>query len=159
MQELPRHIAVIPDGNRRWAEIRGKPCQEGHAEGVKKFQEISRAAFEMGIPCFTFWAASEKNLTRRNLAEVEFLTSLFCEKLENEQALRECIKYEVRVKVPGRWNEILKNSRLLRAVSAIEQKTQTFKKHHLTLPFGYSEKQEMLQAIKNLFRYMLKKRP
>jgi undecaprenyl diphosphate synthase len=133
---------VIADGPKLKAGLvtRGMP---------REFQEISRAAFKMGIPYFTFWAASEKNLIGRDPTEVRFLVSLFCEKLESERTFKECSKYGVRVKVSGRWNEILKNERLLRAITAIERKTQMFNKHYLTLPFGYSGKQEMLLLIRD----------
>lgn len=159
MQELPRHIAIIPDGNRRWAETWNESCREGHIRGVKRLREISAAAFEMGITYFTFWATSEDNLTKRSPAEIEFLTSLFCEELESGHALKECFKREVRVTVAGRWKEILKNERLnkrlSRAVASIERATMLFKKHRLTLLFGYSGKQEMLQTIRDLCDYML----
>src|SRR3990167_9220279 len=68
---LPRHIAVIPDGNRRWAKHRGLPLSEGYREGAKRFLEIAEEIFNIGIPYYTFGAASEKNLTGRDKYEID----------------------------------------------------------------------------------------
>jgi undecaprenyl diphosphate synthase len=150
MQELPRHISVIPDGNRRWAAKHGLPPFEGHRRGIQNFRDISESALDMGIEFFTFWAASEDNLLKRNPLEVNFLVSLLCKELENERTLKECQKRQVMVKIPGRWDEILKNERLLRAITAIERETRLFRKHCLTLLFGYDGRCEMVEAIKDI---------
>ncbi len=159
---LPRHIAIIPDGSRRWAAKHGLPAFEGHRRGVQNFRDISESAFDLGVGYFTFWAASEDNLIKRSPLEVQFLVSLFCEELEGKRTLEECLEREVRVSVLGRWDEILKNERLLRAVTAIERRTLLFeifeRKHHLTLYFGYSGKQEMLRVIKDLYDSVLEGR-
>ena len=65
MEHIPKHIAVIPDGNRRWAKKQGLPGHEGHVEGMKRFGDIAREALRLGVDYFTFWAASESNLKKR----------------------------------------------------------------------------------------------
>ena len=83
---LPRHVFIIPDGNRRWAMSRHLAPWEGHIQGRERFHEISDVAFECGIPYFTFWAASEDNLTKRDPLEIHFLTELLQKELEGDIA-------------------------------------------------------------------------
>jgi undecaprenyl diphosphate synthase len=143
-------VAIIPDGNRRWAAGRGLSSSEGHREGGKNFREISDAAFKLGVKYFTFWVASEDNLLKRNPLEIKFLVSLFKEELESEETLRRCREGETRLRVLGRWNEILENRGLRNAVASIEDSTRHFDKHCLTLLFGYDGRRELLEAIKNI---------
>ena len=76
MENIPTHIAIIPDGNRRWATERELPPWEGHRKGSEQFKHISEAAFQLGVSYITFWAASEDNLTKRNPLEITFLVNL-----------------------------------------------------------------------------------
>ncbi len=148
--QLPMHVAIIPDGNRRWAKERGKPGFEGHLEGAKRFREISKTAFEMGIRYFTFWGASIDNLEKRSPEEVRFLVELLKEELGNGRFLRECLENKIRFRMPGMWHEILKDEALFRIVANVEGKTCCFNGRHLTLLFGYSGEQEMIEAISDL---------
>lgn len=145
--KLPKHLAVIPDGNRRWARKRGLLPWEGHREGFKRFREISETAFRMGTPYFTFWAASEDNLTKRSRIEVKFLVSLLKEALGNKKLFESLKENDVCLKVIGKWNEILKDKKLSRVIAEIEEKTRAFKRHRLTVLFGYDGRREMLDAI------------
>ena len=158
IQNLPRHVAIIPDGNRRWANERGRPGFEGHIEGAKRFHEVVGAAFEMGLPIFTFWAASVDNLTKRSPKAVAGLVSLLKQELSDESTLQMCCENEVRFRMSGEWDEILENDELSRLVTNLERRTLGFKKCHLILQFGYSGKREMLQAIKDLCDSALEKR-
>lgn len=155
---LPKHVAIIPDGNRRWARERGRPGFEGHIEGVKRFREISRAAFEMGgIRYFTFWAASFDNLTKRSPEEVAGLVSLLKQELADESTLQMCCENEVHFRTSGEWDEILQDNELLGLVTNLDRRTLHFKKHHLTLRFGYSGKREMLGAVRELCYHAVEK--
>ena len=70
MANLPKHIVVIPDGNRRWARSRGLMAFLGHEEGAKRLEEILEAALDLKIPYFTFWGTSLDNVTKRSKEEV-----------------------------------------------------------------------------------------
>ena len=74
---VPKHIAVIPDGNRRWARQRGLLAFLGHEEGAKRLEEILDMALELKIPYFTFWGASVDNMTERPKKDVNFLFKVF----------------------------------------------------------------------------------
>ncbi|MDP3995852.1 MAG: undecaprenyl diphosphate synthase family protein, partial [bacterium] len=64
-KNIPEHVAIIPDGNRRWARKRGLHPWVGHEVGAKKFEKVLEKALELKIPYLTFWAGSWDNLTKR----------------------------------------------------------------------------------------------
>ena len=109
MKDLPKHLVAIPDGNRRWAKNKGLVPWEGHREGVKKFWEVCEEVFQMGVPYFTFWAASEDNLKKRSRIEVKFLVLILKNELFDKSLFGRLEKNEVRLRVFGRWNEILES--------------------------------------------------
>lgn len=153
MQKLPCHIAIIPDGNRRWAEKERKHRSEGHIEGVERFREISKAVFEIGIPYFTFLAASEYNLKKRNPSEVQLLVSLLQHELEEKSTLENCLESEIRVRVIGNWYNILHNDGLLHSIQLLQNRTREFDQHFLTILFGYSGTHELSDAVKTICKY------
>lgn len=134
----PKHVLAVPDGSRRWAEKHGRPRFEGHLEGAKRFREISKSALEMGIPYFTFWAASYNNLTKRSHSEVQALFSLLRHELEAENTLSDMLEGKVKFRVIGDWFEAKHDTYLLDVIRHLERKTRDFSQHHLTLLFGYN---------------------
>lgn len=150
---LPTHVAIIPDGNRRWAKERGRPGFEGHIEGAKRFREISKAAFEIGIRYFTFWAASEDNLRNRDIAEVAQLVLLFRKELEKWQTLNNCLKNKIRFRVFGRGHRIVNDDRLPSTITALQERTKEFDQRFLTILFGYNGVHEMVEAVKMVWRF------
>jgi undecaprenyl diphosphate synthase len=82
------HVALIPDGNRRWAKKRGLPLWQGHIEGAKTLEKILEKAWEMKIPYFTFWGSSLDNITKRSKEEVKvvafFVSKIFQEAFERK---------------------------------------------------------------------------
>ncbi|MDD3607377.1 MAG: undecaprenyl diphosphate synthase family protein, partial [Candidatus Moranbacteria bacterium] len=76
-ENLPFHVAIIPDGNRRWARKRGLEPWIGHEEGAKIIENISQQALDMGIRCITFWGSSIDNLTKRPIQEKLFLLDIY----------------------------------------------------------------------------------
>ena len=150
-KNLPQHIAIIPDGNRPPARSTGLISVEGHREGFKRFREIAEAAFSIGIPFFTFWGASEDNLTKRSKIEVNFLVTLFQRKLEEELRSDFFTKNQIRVRVIGRWETLLNNpAKLKRLITEVEGQTRSFQKNRLTILFGYDGRSEMLEAVKKI---------
>jgi undecaprenyl diphosphate synthase len=147
---LPRHVAIIPDGNRRWARKRGLPSGEGHRQGVKKFHEIMDEAFLKGISHMTFWAASEDNLTKRSRFEVKLLVTLFRNELVSEEFQEKLMRDKIRIRFVGRWSEILRDAGLDKSIRALEAKTSHFRDFHLTILFGYDGRREMVGAIEKI---------
>lgn len=149
-KNLPRHVAVIPDGNRRWARGRGLLALQGHREGRLRFREIREAVWRLGIPYFTFWAASEDNLSKRSRTEVKLLALLMRQELRRVLAQKEFITKELRIRVIGRWYDILKDKTLKGLAEQLEGASRSFTRHHLTILFGYNGDREMIEAIEKI---------
>lgn len=149
---IPHHIFVIPDGNGRWATRKELPRLCGHSEGVKRFYEIADAAFRLDISYFTFWALSGDNFLKRELTEVGHIFSLLRETLEGEFA-EKLVANEIRLRVIGRWRNIIPDVELIRMIEDLESRTRYFKDKNLTILLGYSGKDEMVLAVKNIACY------
>jgi undecaprenyl diphosphate synthase len=149
-EKLPKHLVLIPDGNRRWAKVKGLAPWEGHRRGIHIFYGLSAAAFRFGIPYVTLWAASEDNLTKRDPVEVKFLLTFIKNYLREELKTKRFIKEEISLQVLGRWGEILKDPELNHLIDQLADQTKSFTKHHLTILLAYDGKREMLEAIKKI---------
>ena len=144
------HIAVIPDGNRRLARRRGLPGPQGHVEGMKKFGEVAKETFRLGVRYFTFWAASESNLTKRTKEEVAVLMMLFRDEIVRQLQAKEFDELHVRVRVHGKGLEILGDKKFTDAVRDLEEKSSKYTDKQLTILFGYNGTTEMLEAIQSI---------
>ena len=149
-ENIPNHVALIPDGNRRWATSQGLAPTAGHEEGVKRFWELSETLLRKGVTHVTFWGASSDNLRKRSPLEVKFLATLAKNGLSDPKLLSKFIENEIKVRVVGKWDEILHDSGLAQAVADLESKTEHFTKRTLTILFGYSGIEEVLDAIPKL---------
>ncbi len=147
---FPSHLAIIPDGNRRWAKQQGLLPWEGHRAGAAQFQTIARAAFKSGIPFLTLWAASEDNLLKRSKIEIEWLVKIFTEHIQKDSFFEELRENQTRFRVLGRGREIVKNKALENAIAGLEAKTGLFARQNLTILFGYDGRAEMTDAIERL---------
>lgn len=146
---VPHHIAIIPDGNRRWAKAQGLDPWKGHEEGSKRFEDVSEAAFQEGVSYVTFWAASEDNLKKRPTTEVAELLRLIKNYLSMENGVQKFIENKIRVRVLGRWQELLPKVMHNRILET-EQKTAHFAERNLTILLGYDGQSEMLAALNHL---------
>lgn len=100
-----RHLAIIPDGNRRWARAHGLSAQEGHRAGIAAIDAALRAAFDSGAECVTFWWGSPANLQKRDAEEVRGILSALSDWLTGAAPalLRE---YDARFSAYGRIDEL-----------------------------------------------------
>lgn len=145
--KIPTHLAIIPDGNRRWAKQQGLLPWEGHQKGAVQFRTIARAAFKTGISYLTLWAASEDNLLKRQKIEISALVSIFTEYIRDKESLEELREDQIRFRVLGRGREIVQSQKLDQAISDLEAETGSFVKHNLTILFGYDGRREMIDAM------------
>lgn len=143
---LPNHIAIIPDGNRRWAKTQRLNAWEGHTEGVKRFWDSSEYLHDSGINHVTYWAASYSNLKKRSKIEVRFLMKLLEEEIFKPEILERCLRNKVRVHVIGEWREFIKSKKLIDSIEKIERETAKFAKKTLNFLFAYDGQREMLAA-------------
>jgi len=146
---LCKHAAVIPDGNRRWAKNRNLPPWIGHQEGAQTLTKLLQKALDMDLYCFTFWCASWDNLTKRNEQEVNFLFRIFDEFFRKALDNKEIHGSKVRVQFLGRWRDIFPKS-TQEVMENIMEKTKGYDKHYLTFMVAYNGDDEMVDCVKNI---------
>lgn len=133
-----RHLAVIPDGNRRWAHQQGLSSAQGHQEGIRKVGEVAGWAYAFGLEVFTFWWGSPANLRRRS-PEERIVESLG-EWLQKEApSLLE--NWDAEVEVIGRWRELCPS--LLPAVEGVSSRRG---RRRLVVLMAYDGQEELLAA-------------
>jgi undecaprenyl diphosphate synthase len=144
---LPRHVAVIMDGNGRWATQRGLPRVAGHTEGVKAVRNIVRSAGELGIEFLTLYAFSSENWNRPT-HEVATLMSLLERSIARE--LPELMKRNVRFRAIGRPDGVPPAVR--RGIDRLEAATAPNSGLTLLMAFNYGGRDELVDACRALAR-------
>jgi undecaprenyl diphosphate synthase len=144
---LPRHIAVIMDGNGRWAQQRGLPRSEGHKAGVGAARGIVTECRKLGIECLTLYAFSQENW-RRPLDEVNALFSLLVEFLGRETSSME--RESIRLRALGEIDALPLAVRA--AVRHALQRTEHCSAMTVNLALNYSGREEILHAVRGLVR-------
>ncbi len=140
---FPRHVAIIMDGNGRWALERGLPRTEGHRQGVETLRRIVRHAAKRGIGYLTLYSFSSENWTRPE-AEVSFLMGLLQRFVQRD--LEELDKANIRVKVIGSRSG-LKPS-IIALLEQAEHTTEANTGMVLVVAFNYGARDEMLRAVR-----------
>jgi undecaprenyl diphosphate synthase len=142
---LPRHVAIIMDGNGRWAKKRGLPRTAGHKEGVKAVKRIVEAAIEARIEALTLYAFSVENWRRPRL-EVAAIMHLLYETTKRE--MREMVENNIRLTASGDLDGLSARRRhiLLKAIDKTKNNTGLV----LNLALNYSGRAEILQAVKRI---------
>jgi undecaprenyl diphosphate synthase len=138
---IPRHIAIIMDGNGRWANQRGKPRTFGHMAGAKTVREIVEHSRRTGVRCLTLYAFSSDNWSRPQ-DEVSALMRLFRRHLAAETP--KCVENDVRMSVVGRRDRL--SPELVHAIGAAEDATRECASLHLRLAVDYSARDTMVRA-------------
>lgn len=139
------HIAIIPDGNRRWAKQRGLPSLEGHRRGFEAATEISKRIRELGISTTTIWAFSTENW-KRTQEEVSYLMDIYCMLIDRD--LKEAIENEVKITHLGSKDRI--PQKLLKQIQNAEEQTREFKKFYLNIAIDYGGRDELIRAIQKV---------
>ena len=138
---VPRHVAIIMDGNGRWAKKRFLPRVGGHRKGVEAVREVVKACIERGIEYLTLFAFSSENW-RRPPEEVTFLMQLFLRSLEQE--VEKLHRNEIRFKVVGDLSAF--DPRIVELVRQGESLTKDNKRLTLTVAANYGGRWDILQA-------------
>jgi undecaprenyl diphosphate synthase len=143
--ELPRSVAIILDGNSRWAAARGLPTAEGHRAGTRALRRTVEAAIELGIESLTVYAFSTENWLRPT-AEVEDLMEIFGETIERE--LPDLAEQGVRTRFIGRRDRA--PDWLQEAMAHLERETEDKHRLQLWIAFDYGGRAEIVEAVKRL---------
>ncbi len=145
--ELPRHVAIIMDGNRRWARQRGVPELDGHSAGVEAIRGLLRHAVKRGIQVLTLYAFSRENWARTD-AEVVGLFGLLEAAIRSETA--ELREQGVRVQLLGRLDELPVETR--RSIESALDATAAGERLILNIAFNYAGRTELVDAIRRIVR-------
>ena len=142
---IPRHVAIIMDGNGRWAKQRNKERYEGHIAGVESVRASVRAAARNGVEWLTLYAFSTENWGRPT-AEVDAIMELFCRTVMGEA--KDLARQGVRVKIMGERTRFSES--VLKMIDHIESETADGQRLTLVLAFNYSARREMVLAAQSL---------
>jgi undecaprenyl diphosphate synthase len=145
IQRLPQHLALIMDGNGRWANERGLPRIAGHRQGAKAFKNLVRCCLDWGIPALTVYGFSTENW-RRPTREVNFLMALFERTLRKD--LVETQKLGVRLSFLGDLSPLPPSLRQVMEQS--RSSTQHDQRVHLTLAINYGSQSEITRVCRRL---------
>jgi undecaprenyl diphosphate synthase len=143
--ELPRHVAIIMDGNRRWARIRDLPELDGHAAGVEAIRALLRHAVRRGVPVLTLYAFSRENWARSD-EEVTGLFGLLEAAIRSET--EELQAQGVRIRLLGRLDELPDATRL--SIGEALDATAAGERLLLNIAFNYAGRTEIVDAVRQL---------
>ena len=144
---VPKHIAIIPDGNRRWAKDHNLPSIQGHKKGFEVAQTLARKIRASGVPTLTFWAFSTENW-KRDGREIKYLMQFYNKFLEKNLLGAEDEK--VRYIHLGRKDRL--PARLLEKIEKLETQTQKFKQYYLNFALDYGGHDEILRAVQKIIQ-------
>ena len=143
-KRLPQHIAIIMDGNGRWARRRHLPRVAGHRAGVEAVRSTTETAARIHIPALTLYAFSEENWKRRPRSEVDFLMNLLCRYLKKEVPTLN--KNNIRLEYIGRQHEL--PSIVQEKMDSAREATAHNTGMVLTLALNYSARSEIVDAVR-----------
>ena len=146
-ERVPRHVAIIMDGNGRWAKARGLPRTEGHRQGTENLRRILRAAVEFGVEILTIYAFSTENW-KRPRAEVRVLMSILEMVIDRE--LKELNEEGVQIRHIGEMQGIPRT--LQKKIQAATELTKNNKNLILNVAFNYGGREEIVNAVRRIVR-------
>ena len=142
---VPNHVAIIMDGNGRWAKKRGLPRTFGHREGAAALRKVITHAAKLGIKYLTVYAFSTENW-KRSQEEVSALMFLFKSYIKNEE--KNIMKNNIRFMVSGRSENV--SSTLLKAIKALEEKSKNNTGLTFNIAFNYGGRAEIVDAVNKI---------
>ncbi|MEC9200836.1 MAG: polyprenyl diphosphate synthase [Candidatus Thermoplasmatota archaeon] len=148
LSELPKHVSIIMDGNRRFAWSKSSPVGLGHSEGKEKLKEVMDWVLDLGIPYFTVYALSTENITEREDDELDVLYDLYVSGLHEISEDSRIHDRGVRVQVVGRLGMLPK--RVRDAISHAEEVTSQYSDFTFTVCLAYGGREEIIDAVKSV---------
>ncbi len=146
MANYPRHIAIVMDGNGRWAKRRGMPRVAGHRAGAKAVRKAIKFAATRNVEVLTLFALSVENKNKRPATEVSYLMSLFLESLQKNTT--DLHKNNIKIKIVGDHADF--NEKLLEQIKRTELLTQNNTGMTLNVAINYSGRWDIVQATQKI---------
>ena len=144
-EKLPRHVAIIMDGNGRWAKKQGMLRVKGHREGTKAVREVTEGCSEIGVKNLTLYAFSTENWNRPKV-EVDTLMKLLVSSLKKE--IKTLQDNDIKLQAIGRLENL--PSKALKELNEVIEKTSTNRRMTLTLALSYGSREEITTAVKQI---------
>lgn len=144
---IPNHVAIILDGNGRWAKAKGMPRNYGHTMGAKNVEVISKAAYDMGIRYLTLYAFSTENWNRPK-SEVSALMALLDSYLKN--CLKTAKKNHIRVRVIGDLSRL--DEKFRQNIQTLEAASADYDGLRLQIAINYGSRDEMIRAMQHMLK-------
>ncbi len=151
LKNIPNHVAIIPDGNRRWAKARGLKPWEGHDAGAKNLEKVLRENFDLGVKYITFWGSSLDNLQKRPWREKKALLDIYRRYFLRLIDSDDIHKNEVQVNVIGKWEEQFPLS-VKQVIKRCINRTKKYRKFCLNFLLAYSGDAEMIEATNTILK-------
>ncbi len=145
---IPKHVAIIPDGNRRWAREQKMDPLQGHEFGYRKIKEVLDVLWKLGVKVVTVYAMSSENCVKRSAEEREHLFNLVQRAIDEMEASGEIDRRRVRVKVFGRLDMV--PSSLLHKIREVEARSEKYCEHTLNIALCYGGRDEIIEAIRKI---------
>ena len=151
-ENVPHHVAIIMDGNGRWAKLKGKPRVFGHKNGVKSVRETIKAAGTAGVKALTLYAFSTENWNRPK-TEVKTLMALLLTSLKSEA--KELIKNNIKLQIIGDQESLPKS--VLKGLNKVIEQTKNNDALTLTIALSYGSREEIVNSFKNISKKIVNK--
>ncbi len=145
---IPQHLAIVMDGNRRWAKERSLPSLKGHQKGAQTFKKIAEYCQKRGTKILTVFAFSTENWNRSKI-EVNYLMKLFLV-LFSRKNIKELQDRDVKLNIIGQREKL--PAKLREKIRQIEKETENNKKFILNIALSYGGRADITQAVKNIIR-------
>lgn len=145
------HVFIIPDGNRRFAKLKGLAPRNGHLAGYETLKTIIKNIWEYNVTHFTFWALSLDNIKKRAPKEIKYLFKILAAGVKELKETEEFKEKKIQFRLAGSFKNYLP-PKLVAKFHELETETKNDKSPMFTLLLAYDGKKEMLQAIEKIIR-------
>jgi tritrans,polycis-undecaprenyl-diphosphate synthase [geranylgeranyl-diphosphate specific] len=146
----PSHIALIPDGNRRWAEVHRWGILQAYGAGVNRFLDFAKWSREFGVKTISVWALSTENLKNRTETELKILFALYMRAAKNKKLINDLKANRVRLNVVGDTSSLPK--KLRDALHKVEDQTKMYTDYTINLLINYGGKEDLVYSLQRLFK-------
>ncbi len=144
----PEHLALIPDGNRRWAKKHGLRLQTVYLKGINKFIDFSKWSKEFGIKTITVWALSTENLSNRTALELKVLFYLYTKAAKDKKILQMLKDNGARLRVVGDLSTL--PNKLKDALYTLERETARYQECTINMLINYGGKEDLMYSMAKL---------
>ncbi len=149
--EIPKHVAIILDGNRRWANTKFAARKFGHMAGADTVENLLEWCHEIGIKTITLYVFSTENFERSN-EELDEIFALIGERLEKLLKDERIPRYGIKVTAIGRWELLTPQIREL--LNNLEEKTKDYSGHYLNIAIAYGGRAEIVDSVRKIASYV-----